>query len=461
MVVQPLADAPLTDIGEGGTWKADIHGGAKYAVLLVKSSHKAEASLPAIPPIGTEILAVDEKPGSRDSDQSGSRDKEQSPATTERLEPQKEPAKEEANRPATGPAIDISNPPNVVKGGPDETFPISGAVTGVPNSEHSKYKVVIYSYAGGQWWVQPLADSPLTDIGDDGTWQTDIHGGSKYAAMLVKSTYAAKPTLTSAPKPDGDQILAVDTKPGKQASDNPQPAGPSKPEPAGPKTDAGENRNDITKQFSGYDWTVKTSGERRVGPGPNRFSADAVFVDDEGLHLRIFKQNGLYYSGEVISKRSFGYGTYHFTVGSNIDDLDPYVILGMFTWSDDPAYSHREIDVEISRWGKEHNENAQYVVQPYSREGNLVRFSIPPGLAESTYSFTWKPDSIVCRGDADVRKVRGRKSLPALPVHEFTRNLPRPGNENVRINLWLKDGHEPGKGDKEVVIRSFRFEPLS
>jgi hypothetical protein len=69
-----------------------------------------------------------------------------------------------------------------------------------------------------------------------------------------------------------------------------------------------------TLQFSGYDWLVKTS-DSKVGPGPNYFSdsADNVFVDAQGqLHLRITESDGRWYCAEIISTRSFSYGTYRF-----------------------------------------------------------------------------------------------------------------------------------------------------
>src|SRR5258708_3441244 len=105
-------------------------------------------------------------------------------------------------------------------------------------------------------------------------------------------------------------------------------------------------------RFSGYDWTVKSS-DGRVGPGPNYFSDsnDNVLVDAQGrLHLLITQPNGRWYCAEVISIRSFGYGTYRFYLDTNLDNLDPQIVLGMFTWNDAPAYNHREIDIEVSRW---------------------------------------------------------------------------------------------------------------
>jgi hypothetical protein len=232
-----------------------------------------------------------------------------------------------------------------------------------------------------------------------------------------------------------------------------------------PKTNLADHCDSSPRhlQFSGYDWSVKSSA-RRVGPGPNYFSDsnDNVVVDAQGrLHLRITQREGRWYCAEVVSTRSFGYGTYRFHLETNTDGLDEQVVLGMFTWSDDPAYNHREIDIEGSRWGKANNQNAQFVVQPYARAENIVRFQIPSGLGSSTHFFTWKPDTVLCQSN------EGPNTKPADPnslvnQHEFIQGIPQSGNENARINLWLFTGHAPTNGNEvEVIISKFEFIPLA
>jgi hypothetical protein len=217
-----------------------------------------------------------------------------------------------------------------------------------------------------------------------------------------------------------------------------------------------------TLQFSGYDWVVKTS-DRRVGPGPNYFSdsGESISVDAQGrLHLRLTQRDGRWYCAEVISAQSFGYGTYRFYLDTTVDNLDPQVVLGMFTWNDDPAYSHREIDIEVSRWGQANNKNGQFVVQPYTRAQNIVRFQIPSGLQSSTHFFTWKPDSVLCqsRKGQDINAPEG--SL-VIEQHIFTKDIPQAGGENARINLWLLAGRPPADGKKtEIVISKFEFVKL-
>lgn len=234
----------------------------------------------------------------------------------------------------------------------------------------------------------------------------------------------------------------------------------SQPTPhAGARGESDSPRAPRTLRFSGYDWTVK-SNEGRVGPGPNYFSdsSDNVAVDAEGrLHLRVTQRDGRWLCAEIISTQSFGYGTYRFYLDGAVDDLDPQVILGMFTWNDDPAYNHREIDIEVSRWGRPDNENGQFVIQPYQRSGNVTRFRIPDGVRSSTHSFAWGPNRVLCRSlkghDPDA-------SDPGLLIHHhaFAEGVPRAGGENARINLWLLAGRPPADGkEAEIVISKFEF----
>src|ERR1700733_10428626 len=94
--------------------------------------------------------------------------------------------------------------------------------------------------------------------------------------------------------------------------------------------------------FSGYDWIAKDSNGSKIGPGANYFSADAVVATGGRLKLKLVERDGRYSCAEVISQASLGYGTYRFTLASNIDGLATNLVLGLFIWHDDPEFSHRE-----------------------------------------------------------------------------------------------------------------------
>jgi hypothetical protein len=215
-------------------------------------------------------------------------------------------------------------------------------------------------------------------------------------------------------------------------------------------------------RFAGHDWTVKTSGRTRVGPGPNYFSdsAEHVWVDAYGrLHLRIARSGGRWTAAEVVSTASFGRGTYRFVLDSPVDALPPSVVLGLFTWHDDPAFANREIDVEFSRWNDPlRAANAQYAVQPYELAGHLRSFVQPP-VVPSTHAFTWRADAIA------FQSLAGALTAPVVPsdvIHEWTYAgpVPPPGGEQARMNLWLFQGVPPVDGRPvEVVVAAFAFVP--
>jgi hypothetical protein len=213
--------------------------------------------------------------------------------------------------------------------------------------------------------------------------------------------------------------------------------------------------------FSGYTWAVKDHGSQKAGPGPNFFSAssDNVWVDDAGrLHLKITKSKGKWAAAEVISLCSFGYGTYRFYLDSEVDKLDPNVVLGLFTWSDDPADNHIELDIEFSRWANPNNLNAQYVVQPYDTPGNIFQFWQPAAWAQTTQTLSWTPGSAAFESYTG-HWASGQSEGP-FASHEFIAGIPSPGNENARINLWLFRGRAPSdRKPVEAIISRFEFEP--
>jgi len=214
-----------------------------------------------------------------------------------------------------------------------------------------------------------------------------------------------------------------------------------------------------TISFSGYTWGVKASSGK-VGPGPNYFSSttDNVWVDSTGrLHLKITKKSNKWYSAEVYLNASLGYGTYRFYLDSAVDGLDPNVVLGLFTWSNDPAYNDRELDIEFSRWGDKFNQNAQYVVQPYNLAGHLYRFQEPANHPQTTHTFLWKSDSVFFQSWTGQTATPG----PVIAQNLFLDGIPPTGSEVVHMNLWLNQGHAPTNGGAaEVIVKRFEFAPL-
>ena len=322
------------------------------------------------------------------------------------------------------------------------TADLTGRVSGVT---FSQYRVAVYIYVSA-WWTKPTFTNPVTTIQGDGSWTCDITtGGSdalatRIAAFLIPQSY-------SPPQANGLDSLPADLYSNAVAQ-------------------VTTNRPYAREfAFSGYWWSVKDSGGQAWGPGPNCFSDSTsnVWLDAQGrLHLKIARRGGLWYCSEVVSERSFGLGTYRVFLDSAAQNLDRNIVLGLFTWSDDPAYTHRELDVELSRWGNAGDpSNAQFVVQPSDTPGDLQRFAVPQALTGSTHSFTWQSNAV------DFVSHAGAYAIPpasntAVAAWSFTAaGVPVPGDENFRMNLWLSNGAAPSdSNDAEAVVSRFVFVPL-
>lgn len=304
------------------------------------------------------------------------------------------------------------------------------------------YKVAVYIYVSG-WWTKPYWARPLTPIARDGTWTCDITTGgqdqcaTKVIAFLVPKGY-------NPPLGKGQQCLPSELYQYLYA----------------------EAIRYKKISFAGYDWWVKRHCNP-VGPGPNYFSDsnENISVDPNGyLHLKIAQRDERWYCSEVIGDTNLGYGTYIFTVQGRVDSLDENVVLGLFTWEDCvPEHNYREIDIEFSRWGEAKNDNAQFVVQPWNKPGNMFRFNIDlagrPNKV-TTHVFTWNQDSICfCSYYGDFSLVPPKDDIIASWRYTGS-NIPPAGAENARINFWLMNGIAPTNGQNaDIVIKSFQYLP--
>jgi hypothetical protein len=208
-----------------------------------------------------------------------------------------------------------------------------------------------------------------------------------------------------------------------------------------------------TVEFAGLTWQVHRGFG---GPGPNRFSdgSDSVWVDELGqLHMKIRKVGDAWFSSEVYTLDSLGYGTYRFQIASDAELYDPQVVVGLFTYLDD----QHEIDIELTRQGDPHAPEGNYTVQPYFIPGNMAKFEL--GLHDnSTHAFEWRPDSIF------FQSLDGRRINPAVPedvISDWTytgNSIPLAGAERLYINFYLFQGVPPANGaDAELIVTDVTF----
>ncbi|MFM7147738.1 MAG: hypothetical protein ACKOW5_15565 [Actinomycetales bacterium] len=207
-----------------------------------------------------------------------------------------------------------------------------------------------------------------------------------------------------------------------------------------------------TLDFAGRTWQVKRS-KARVGPGPNLFVGANVCIGPDGLHLRIARDSrGRWASAEVYLPQSLGYGRYTWTLSSRVDRLNAQAVLGLFTYASDTE----ELDIEFARWGwAKDPTNAQYVVQPWDRPGNLHRFTLPP-VRSTTHSFTWLPGAVSYASAA-------ADGSWSYAWEHASSDVPIPEPERVHMNLWLYQGKPLAEGARvaEAVISDFAFTPAA
>lgn len=205
-----------------------------------------------------------------------------------------------------------------------------------------------------------------------------------------------------------------------------------------------------TIQFSGITWNVRNGNG---GPGPNSWSdsPNNVWVDAEGqLHLKIRKEASTWYCSEVYAQQSFGYGEYRFYVASNVENYDPEMVAGLFTYETDT----REIDIEFSRWGNAAWPVGWYTVQPVIA-GNQQNFVLNLQNNISTHKFIWNSSNIYFQSYKGYDAILPNSDSLIKEWNYTGSSNPPVGSERLHINFWLFGGHAPvNQQESELVIKA-------
>jgi hypothetical protein len=320
------------------------------------------------------------------------------------------------------PSIAFSLVPFADAGGPESLEAIRGSV----RNRNARDRVVLYSFSGGSWWVQPFKSHPFTEIAGDLSWQTSIHLGERYAALLVDAAYKPSPKLDALPS-KGPQVRAI-------------------------ATTVGTTPKPVTIHFSGYDWEVRQISSNWGGK-LNPYDPANASIDENGfLHLKIVHRDDRWFCADVGLKESLGQGSYLFTV-RDVSSMDPAAALRMYTWNHFKLFNN-EMGIDISRWGDPNSKNGQFVVHPSFQPHNLYRFEVPDGLV--TFRFDWIP------GKVSFEAARGRlaEGQAIVAKQTFTSGVPQPGGEKIHISLYAYgDSRIPMKESGEVIIEQFRYIP--
>ena len=336
-----------------------------------------------------------------------------------------------AQCPGTAVIGDLSKPPEIFL---DSISANGSMLYGRVNNVDPRNCMVTEFALTNIWYVQPYANAPYTPICQNGTWSCYTHPWKRLTILLVDtSKYISDSGRYTHPALEPGVLAWVEY----------------------PRT-----RPDLPIQWSGHDWGIKEA-EDRFAPGPNFFSGDTlhIWVDRNGyLHLRIVFDSvgGRWMCPEIYLTHSMGYGTYTFHTVSRIDSLDLNAIFSMFLY--EYLVPEHETDMEWSL-ALANPFTAQYVVQPYTFAGNMVRYYMPSPLP-SSHRLEWAADHISFTSWRGLGSEPSQDSLILKWTYRGSYIQP-PGREQLHFNLWLFGGRVPQYGvGNEIVITSFSFQPL-
>lgn len=207
--------------------------------------------------------------------------------------------------------------------------------------------------------------------------------------------------------------------------------------------------------FSGYEWEVKSGSH---DPGNNNWSADNVWVDQDGLHLKITWNNGQWHCAELLSVPCFSYGSYEFQVIGSLDQLDTNTVLGLFVYPcPENPNPDNEIDIEFTGWGNQTGIIGNYTVTA-AKETYRFPFSLEGSY--TTHRFNWTPTQILFQsfhGHAAYDAVKFGNWLYQAADYDGRQIMPP---VRVHLNLWLFSGKPPANNaEQEVIIKKFIFSP--
>ena len=323
---------------------------------------------------------------------------------------------------------------------------LTGHITGV--SDPTQYRIIPYIEVESLFWPKPTLDTPYCPVAANGTFTCDVTTGGndiyadRIVLFLVKNDFT---TPSCFPCYELPIVSAFDSK-------------------------TFDRLPDVTLNFAGRIWKLKRA-DYPAGPGPMQFcdQSQCVWVDSAGLHLTIKKIGGVWKGSEIILNESLGYGTYVLQTNSRVDNFDPNVVFGFFTW--DPIakeYIFREIDIEIAKWGNPGIiGNAQFVKQfptfcnacPGCGD-NCSRYEInqSDGNLKLTYYLVWQPGFIELRV---YRNHHGMSPLSSdlVASKKWTTDIVAPGQENIRMNFWLYNGSAPTNGQNHsILLTDFQYQ---
>ncbi|CAF1050771.1 unnamed protein product [Rotaria sp. Silwood1] len=213
--------------------------------------------------------------------------------------------------------------------------------------------------------------------------------------------------------------------------------------------------------WAGYKWFLRD--DQNSGPGPNNWNSNNVWVDKSNkLHmkLRYSPKRGGWTCAELYSDVKFSFGTFRWFVEGAIDQFDPNVVLGLFTYGG--VDGTNEIDIEVAEWGRTERaaSNIFYTVYPHT-------FGIAQPVSSgthislqgtyTTHRFTWTSHKVSFLGQHGFMTSPNKNIFYSYQTPRgFATSIPYTGAP-LHMNLWLFQGKSPiNRKEVEIIIHSFK-----
>ena len=139
-----------------------------------------------------------------------------------------------------------------------------------------------------------------------------------------------------------------------------------------------------------------------------------------------------------------GFGTYSFTLSSDVATFERHTVFGAFLYEKD----NQEIDIEISPSMVGRNK-IQFAIQPWLRWNHRKRIDAAP-LGATSCSLTWLPTAVIFNvGQAGAVTSDVSWTYKKPGIHS-------PERAKFMFNVWLYKG-APVSTPQHVLISAFSF----
>lgn len=192
------------------------------------------------------------------------------------------------------------------------------------------------------------------------------------------------------------------------------------------------------------------------GPGPNYWNKKAVRSKPGKVSLSIRKEKHTLTCSEIKSVNDFETGMYVFQTSIDFQQLSKDQVLGVFLYENKDTSNRKEVDVEISKWGK--NE-LQLVYTVHSKKREVYQEVIKYNPSQSKYTH------VIAVSDKGVGfdSYEGHLSLNEIDFKNLNfqyKNTEFASTQfKVHFNNWIYKGESTDQCFSKLNIHSFEFLP--